>query len=136
METHWTLAVNGKAKIIDKEDARNIIRKVDNSVSEPINKRLVITKTVNNDTRRVKPRDEGNYTIFSSLLIALLEREKKSKKERRKEIEIKRKRRHGSSSSEGSEEEYVERKAPIITKVYYSIIYISSLRAISYHKKI
>jgi len=94
--------VNGKAKIIDKEDARNIIRKVDNSVSEPINKRLVITKTVNNDTRRVKPRDE--------------EREKKSKKERRKEIEIKRKRRHGSSSSEGSEEEYVERKAPIITK--------------------
>jgi len=95
--------VNGKAKIIDKEDARNIIRKVDNSVSEPINKRLVITKTVNNDTRRVKPRDD--------------DREKKSKKERRKEIEIKRKRRHGSSSSDdASEEEYVERKTPIITK--------------------
>lgn len=45
------------------------------------------------------------------------EREKKSKKERRKEIEIKRKRRHGSSSSSGeSEDEYVERKTPIMTK--------------------
>lgn len=50
--------VNGKAKLIDKDDARNIIRKVDNS-KEPLNKRLVITKTVTNDTRRVKPRDEG-----------------------------------------------------------------------------
>ena len=112
--------MNGKAKIIDKEDARNIIRKVDNSVSETINKRLVITKTVNNDTRRVKPRDDGNLNIFFSFIFTdCLDREKKSKKERRKEIEIKRKRRHGSSSSdEASEEEYVERKTPIITKVH------------------
>ena len=62
--------VNGRAKLIDKDDARNIIRKVDNSdvmqnseddEVKPVisNKRLVITKTVNNDTRRVKPREEG-----------------------------------------------------------------------------
>merc|ERR1711892_224120 len=92
---------NGRAKLIDKDDARNIIRKVDNSDAKledekPVksNKRLVITKTVNNDTRRVKPREEDN-----------------------EENEIKRKRRHGSSSSsDESEEEYVERKTPIMTK--------------------
>ena len=111
--------VNGKAKLINKDDARNIIRKVDNS-KEPLNKRLVITKTVTNDTRRVKPRDEGKFNLFVLRFDFFKDekgdREKKSKKERRKEIEIKRKRRHGSSSSSGeSEDEYVERK-PIMTK--------------------
>merc|ERR1711892_634885 len=50
---------NGRAKLLDKDDARNIIRKVDNSDAQledektvKSNKRLDITKTVTNVTRR------------------------------------------------------------------------------------
>ena len=49
--------VNGRAKILDKDDARNLIKKPAKEID--INKRLVITKTVMNDTRRVKPRNES-----------------------------------------------------------------------------
>merc|ERR1711953_1443659 len=91
--------VNGRAKILDKDDARNLIKKPAKEID--INKRLVITKTVMNDTRRVKPRNESEEKEDQ-------EPEKKSKKERRKEIEQKRKRRH-QSSSDSESEEYVER---------------------------
>lgn len=61
--------VNGRAKLLDKDDARNLIKKPAKEID--INKRLVITKTVMNDTRRVKPRNESeekgmkciNYTV-------------------------------------------------------------------------
>ena len=49
--------VNGRAKLLDKDDARNLIKKPAKEID--INKRLVITKTVMNDTRRVKPRNES-----------------------------------------------------------------------------
>ena len=69
--------VNGRAKLLDKDDARNLIKKPAKEID--INKRLVITKTVMNDTRRVKPRNESeekgmncinyvacgiNYTVY------------------------------------------------------------------------
>merc|ERR1711962_220006 len=96
--------VNGRAKLLDKDDARNLIKKPSKEVD--INKRLVITKTVMNDTRRVKPRNESEEKD---------EPEKKSKKERRKEIEQKRKCRH-QSSSDSESEEYTERQKPALVK--------------------
>merc|ERR1711868_114427 len=98
--------VNGRAKLLDKDDARNLIKKPAKEID--INKRLVITKTVMNDTRRVKPRNESEEKEDQ-------EPEKKSKKERRKEIEQKRKRRH-QSSSDSESEEYVERPKPALVK--------------------
>ena len=63
--------INGRAKLLDKDDARNLIKKPAKEIE--INKRLVITKTVMNDTRRVKPRNEseekGKIKIFKNSAI-------------------------------------------------------------------
>ena len=76
--------VNGRAKLLDKDDARNLIKKPAKEID--INKRLVITKTVMNDTRRVKPRNESEekgmiikYAIHSIRLHYLLRRSRTRK---------------------------------------------------------
>merc|ERR1711953_378108 len=93
--------INGKTKFLDNNDARNMIKRnsITDNGKESDKRKLLITKTVVNDTRRVKPREKSEEKE---------EKEKKSKKERRKQIEENRKRRH-HSTSESSEHEYVER---------------------------
>lgn len=94
--------VNGRTKFLDNNDARNMIKRnsiTDHNGKEQNQRKLLITKTVVNDTRRVKPRENSEEKE---------EKEKKSKKERRKQIEENRKRRH-HTTSESSENEYVER---------------------------
>ena len=130
--------INGKTKFLDNNDARNMIKRnsITDNGKESDKRKLLITKTVVNDTRRVKPREKSEekgshllpvYEI--KYLFSLEEKEKKSKKERRKQIEENRKRRH-HSTSESSEHEYVERivnksSACKINKLYMYICLIS-----------